>query len=250
MTIWRQDELLLNAYLDGELDAIEAVQFETRLATEPALAAGIEARRSLKAALRTGLDEDVPSPALRRRILAQLSLHRPRGTQSWQSLAASFLLGTIIAGALSLAVMQNEAGDQIADAMVSNHIRALMAPQPTDIPSSDHHTVKPWFNGKVAFAPVVPELGPEGFSLVGARLDVVALKPVATIVYSYGKHLISLTQMPSESAVAQPVTRKVERGYLMLWWSERGIEYWAVSDAAHEELERFVGLFQAAASHP
>ena len=250
MTIWRQDELLLNAYLDGELDAIEAVQFETRLATEPALAAGIEARRSLKAALRTGLDEDVPSPALRRRILAQLSLHRPRHTQSWQSLAASFLLGTIIAGALSLAVMQNEAGDQIADAVVSNHIRALMAPQPTDIPSSDHHTVKPWFNGKVAFAPVVPELGPEGFSLVGARLDVVALKPVATIVYSYGKHLISLTQMPSESAVAQPVTRKVERGYLILWWSEGGIEYWAVSDAAHEELERFVGLFQAAASHP
>ena len=182
MTIWRQDELLLNAYLDGELDAIEAVQFETRLATEPALAAGIEARRSLKAALRTGLDEDVPSPALRRRILAQLSLHRPRHTQSWQSLAASFLLGTIIAGALSLAVMQNEAGDQIADAVVSNHIRALMAPQPTDIPSSDHHTVKPWFNGKVGFAPVVPELGPEGFSLVGARLDVVALKPVATIV--------------------------------------------------------------------
>ena len=250
MTIWRQDELLLNAYLDGELDAIEAVQFETRLATEPALAAGIEARRSLKAALRTGLDEDVPSPALRRRILAQLSLHRPRHTQSWQSLAASFLLGTIFAGALSLAVMQNEAGDQIADAVVSNHIRALMAPQPTDIPSSDHHTVKPWFNGNVAFAPVVPELGPEGFSLVGARLDVVALKPVATIVYSYGKHLISLTQMPSESAVAQPVTRKVERGYLMLWWSEGGIEYWAVSDAAHEELERFVGLFQAAASHP
>ena len=250
MTIWRQDELLLNAYLDGELDAIEAVQFETRLATEPALAAGIEARRSLKAALRTGLDEDVPSPALRRRILAQLSLHRPRHTQSWQSLAASFLLGTIIAGALSLAVMQNEAGDQIADAVVSNHIRALMAPPPTDIPSTDHHTVKPWFNGKVAFAPVVPELGPEGFSLVGARLDVVALKPVATIVYSYGKHLISLTQMPSESAVAQPVTRKVERGYLMLWWSEGGIEYWAVSDAAHEELERFVGLFQAAASHP
>jgi anti-sigma factor RsiW len=120
-----------------------------------------------------------------------------------------------------------------------------MAPAPTDVPSSDHHTVKPWFNGKLAFAPVVPDLGSEGFPLVGARVDVVRLEPAATLVYSRGKHLISLSEIPGGQASAAPARRHDERGFLARTWTQGGVTYFAVSDAAVEELEAFVKLFRA-----
>jgi anti-sigma factor RsiW len=250
VTISRQDELLLNAYLDGELDAMEADSFERRLASEPGLAAGIEARRTLRAALRAGLADDVPSPDLRRRILASLAPAAPRASASWRALAASFVMGAVLAGSLSLATLPHRGDEAVADAVVSNHIRALMAPQPIDFPSTEHHTVKPWFNGKVPFAPAVPDLSARDFPLMGARLDVVALKPAATLVYAYGKHLISVTAMPSAEGAEPSVASKVERGYLAISWTEGGVTYWAVSDAAPQELERFVKLFRAEAAHP
>jgi anti-sigma factor RsiW len=248
VTISRQDELLLNAYLDGELEAIDAGRFEQRLGAERELAASVEAGRALRAALRSGLADDVPSPSLRPRILASIAPARPRAGASWRALAASFLMGAVLAGGLGVAVLQDRADDTLIDAVVSNHMRALMAPQPIDIPSSDHHTVKPWFNGKVPFAPAVPDLGAQGFPLVGGRLDVIGLQPATTIVYAYGKHLISVTAMPSAEAAAASITSKVERGYLALSWSEGGVAYWAVSDAAPQELERFVKLFRAEAA--
>jgi anti-sigma factor RsiW len=243
VSISRQDELLLNAYVDGELDALEAGRFEQRIAAEPELAAGVDVRHALRAAIRSDLAEDVPSPQLRRRILALLAPMRPRAPTSWQGLAASFLMGAVLAGGLTLAVLQNSVDNTVADMVVSNHIRALMAPQPIDIASSDHHTVKPWFNGKVPFAPAVPNLAAQGFPLVGGRIDIVTLKPAATLVYAYGKHFISVTAMPGTEGVAPSLTREVERGYRALSWSQGGVTYWAVSDAAPGELERFVKLF-------
>jgi len=120
-----------------------------------------------------------------------------------------------------------------------------MAPMPTDVPSSDHHTIKPWFNGKLAFAPVVPDLGTEGFRLVRARVDVVGLEPAATLVYSRGKHLISLTEIPAGKEAAAPPRSYEERGFLARTWTQGGVTYFAVSDAAVEELEAFVKLFRA-----
>src|SRR5262249_359267 len=104
---------------------------------------------------------------------------------------------------------------------------------------------KPWFNGKLAFAPVVPDLGSQGFPLVGARVDVLGLEPAATLVYSRGKHLISLTEIPASQASAMTTRSSEERGFLVRSWSEDGVTYFAVSDAAAEELDAFVKLFQA-----
>lgn len=245
MTLSRDDELLLNAYLDGELDPLEASRFEARLASEPALAAEIEAYRLLRAALRSDLAEDVPPPGLRRRITSSLELRAPGRTPVWGALAASFLAGAVLAGSMTIGVLHRQVGDEIASEVVSAHIRSLMAPAPTDVPSSDHHTVKPWFNGKLAFAPVVPDLGSQGFPLVGARVDVVGLEPAATLVYSRGKHLISLTEIPAVQASAMTTRSSEERGFLVRSWSKDGVTYFAVSDAAAEELDAFVKLFQA-----
>ncbi|HEV7464139.1 MAG TPA: anti-sigma factor [Methyloceanibacter sp.] len=192
MNVSEQDEFLLNAYVDGELDPVEAVRFERRLGAEPALSDQVKARRALRDTLRSDLGEDVPSPHLRRRIIAKLS---PRGPGEWLSwrMAASFLIGAVLAGTMSVGLLNNRPGEDVAYAVVSAHIRALMAPQPTDVASSDHHTVKP-FNGKLAFAPTVADLGTQGFPLAGARIDVLGLESVASLVYSHGKHFISLTR--------------------------------------------------------
>ena len=245
MTLSHDDELLLNAYLDGELNPLEARSFEARLASEPALAGEIEAYRLLRSALRSDLSEDVPSPGLKRCIMSSPALRPPRHIPAWGSLAASFLAGAVLAGSITLGALHRQAGDEIASEVVSAHIRGLMAPMPTDVPSSDHHTIKPWFNGKLAFAPVVPDLGTEGFPLVGARVDVVGLEPAATLVYSRGKHLISLTEIPAGKEAAAPPRSYEERGFLARTWTQGGVTYFAVSDIAVEELEAFVKLFRA-----
>ena len=163
------------------------------------------------------------------------------------ALAASFLVGAMLAGVTSFGALTS---DELAEQVVSAHVRALMAPQPTDVASSSHHTVKPWFNGKLAFAPTVADLGSAGFPLVGGRVDVVRVEPVASLVYSHGKHLISLTEMSNTGGEPEPLQRHLEQGYLALSWSEARVTYWAVSDAASNELENFVALFRAATVGP
>jgi anti-sigma factor RsiW len=249
MTVSEQDELLLNAYLDGELDAMEAARFEQRIAADPALSGQLEIRKALGAALRSDLDEDLPPPDLRRRILTGLGEDRRSGGKTpWRALAASFLIGALLAGTASLGLLRSSLSPGIADAVVSAHIRALMAPQPMDVASSDHHTVKPWFNGKIAFAPVVEDLAADGFPLVGGRIDVIGLEPSATLVYRHGNHVISLTEIPGAKESSSSLAST--RGYNVLAWSDGKIGYWAVSDTAAEELRNFVGKFQAAAAGP
>jgi len=169
---------------------------------------------------------------------------------SWLALAASFLIGAVLAGVTTFGALNYRAGDDVAAEIVSAHIRALMAPQPIDVASSDHHTVKPWFNGKLAFAPTVVDLGAQGFPLVGGRIDVVKGAPAASLVYRHGKHLISLTEMSNTRGEPVSLERHLEQGYLALSWSEAGVTYWAVSDAASNELENFVALFRAATAAP
>jgi anti-sigma factor RsiW len=244
MILSEEDELLLNAYLDGELSPIEAKGFEGRLGEEPTLATAVEARRALRSALRSDLVTDLPSPQLRSRVAA---LGRRRSSAvSWQRMAASFILGTLVAGGLAWGIIGQRTDDATSDQIVSAHIRGLMSAVPTDIASSEHHTVKPWFNGKINFAPIVIDLAGQGFPLVGGRIDVIDLAPAATLVYRVGKHLISLTELPSGRASTLPARGHREQGYLALTWDDGQMTYWAVSDAAPEELQRFVTAFRAA----
>ena len=119
-----------------------------------------------------------------------------------------------------------------------------MAPQPTDVVSSDRHTVKPWFNGRIPEAPRVVDLATEGFPLVGGRIDVIGRVPVPTLVYRHRQHLISLSAVPAGRNAG--VAPRAIAGYNILTWTENGITYWAVSDLAASDLDKFAKAFREA----
>ena len=118
-----------------------------------------------------------------------------------------------------------------------------MAPQPIDVASSDRHTVKPWFNGRIAQAPRVVDLARDGFALVGGRIDVIGSAPVATLVYRKRQHLISLSAVPVDGRAG---ARRTINGYNLVGWNESGMTYWAVSDLGAGEVDAFVNAFRAA----
>ena len=115
--------------------------------------------------------------------------------------------------------------------VVASHMRALMAPQPTDVVSSDRHTVKPWFNGRIAEAPRVVDLASEGFPLVGGRIDVIGRVPVPTLVYRHRQHLDQPERGSGRPRMPASLARAIA-GYNMLTWTDNGVTYWAVSDLA------------------
>ncbi len=237
---------LLGAYLDGELDAMASKRLEERLAAEPDLAGDYARLAGLRATLRSDIDEDVPSADFRRRIEARFATPPPARSRSWRALAASLIVGIFIGAGATFGLLQRGPAELIGEQVVGAHIRALMAPQPADIASSDHHTVKPWFDGKLPFAPVVIDLAGQGFPLVGGRIDVVGLEPVPALVYGAGKHLISLVEIPD--GTASPVMARGDyRGYETLTWGEGGITYWVVSDASDQSLQAFVEALRSAA---
>jgi anti-sigma factor RsiW len=131
----------------------------------------------------------------------------------------------------------------LADQVVSSHIRSLMANHLTDVISSDQHTVKPWFSGKLDFAPVVKDLSSKGFQLVGGRLDYIADRPVAALVYKRRQHSINLFVWPSPQADSSPHTMTI-KGYDVVNWTQGHMAYWAVSDLNAAELNDFAHHMQ------
>ena len=152
---------------------------------------------------------DVPSQTADRRLDAE------RAQPSWRALAASIALTAVLAsGSTWFVVGSQPPNTMIADALVSDHIRALMAPEPVDVVSSDRHTVKPWFNGRIPNSPRVVDLAKQNFPLVGGRIDVVGQTPVPTLVYRHAKHVMSVTAMPGRTVPwvsGQPTTRRLRR---------------------------------------
>ena len=127
-------------------------------------------------------------------------------------------------------------------------MRGLMAQQPTEIASSDRHTVKPWFNSRIPQSPQVIDLSKDGFPLIGGRVDVIDTMPVATLVYGRRAHIISLSAIAAASRPRTVSLRKAIKGYNLVHWSDDGVEYWAASDLNAGELQTFARLFQAAVS--
>jgi anti-sigma factor RsiW len=237
--------LLVHAYLDGELDPANALGIEQRMSTEPALAAESERVKALQRLIHEHLPREEAPPGLHARIEASVGgLSRPRAQPSWRALAASIALTAMVASSSTWFMVGPQPAITTADSLVSDHIRALMAPEPVDVVSSDRHTVKPWFNGRIPNSPRVVDLADQDFPLIGGRIDVVGQTPVSTLVYRHAKHLISLTAMRAESLSALDMTPRTVNGYNVVRWVENGVSYWAISDVAPKELEKFAQLFR------
>jgi anti-sigma factor RsiW len=244
------DRLLLNAYVDGELDPAHALEFEQRLAADPALAAAHARLVALRGAIAARLPRERASPQLRRRVAA---LARPPVVApSWRALAASVAVAFVAGSALTYSVRDfgsapGSARLPPAQLLVASHMRSLMASQPFDVASSDRHTVKPWFNGKLPESPRVVDLSSQGFQLAGGRIDVIDLTPVPTLVYKRRLHVISLTALPAKLGISPP--RAID-GYNIVDWTDGNLTYWAVSDLAAPELEEFARAFRAGGAEP
>jgi anti-sigma factor RsiW len=239
--------LLVHAYLDGELDPANALEIAQRMSTDTALGAEGERVKALQQLIHERLPREVAPPGLRARIEASVGGHRRvRERPSWRALAASIALTAMVASSSTWLIIGPPPESTTADSLVSDHIRALMAPQPIDVVSSDRHTVKPWFNGRIPESPRVVDLAKEDFPLVGGRLDVVGRDPCPTLVYRHDKHLISLTEMPAGSRSDLARTPRTINGYNVVHWTENGVSYWAISDLAASKLEDFAQLFRTA----
>jgi len=250
VTIAENDRLLLNAYIDGELDPAHALEFERRLAENRALGEEHTRIEALRGAMRERLPRQSASPELRRRIAA---MGRPRpfavnGRAGWASMAAS-VVAAFAAGSIATLVAVGPASrEPVPELLVASHVRALMASQTVDVASSDRHAVKPWFNGKLPQSPRVVDLAAQGFSLVGGRIDVIGLTPTPTLVYRVRQHVISLTALPA-SHRGDAASRPIE-GYNLVEWTDGPLMYWAVSDVAAPELEKFAKAFRAGEAEP
>ncbi len=237
--------LLVHAYVDGELDPANAIAIEQRMASEPALAAERERVEALRRALRERLPREAEPPALRERVRRAVGITRQRAQPTWMALAASVAIAIFASSTGTwYATMQSPPGGSVPDAVIAAHLRALMAPQPADVASSDRHAVKPWFSGRIPLAPRVVDLVQDGFPLIGGRVDVVNRTPVPSLVYGRRQHLISLTAVPNASMGS--TTSQTVQGYNMIAWTVEGMTYWAVSDLNLEELQMFARLFRAA----
>jgi anti-sigma factor RsiW len=240
------DRLWLNAYIDGELDPAHVLEFEQRLAADPALAAERARLEALRGAIRERVPRERASPQLRRRVAA---LARPQPAPGWRALAASVAVALLAGSAATFVALGPgvQGPAPVASQLVASHMRSLMASQPFDIASSDRHTVKPWFNGKLPESPRVVDLASQGFPLAGGRIDVIGLTPVPTLVYRHRLHVISLTALPARLGATPP--RAID-GYNIVDWTDGDITYWAVSDVSAPDLEDFARAFRAGEAEP
>lgn len=241
--------LLVHAHLDGELDPANALSVAQQMSQEPALAAEAERVKELQKLIHDRLPREAAPPGLRARIESSIGTTRqlratPSWMHSWRALAASIAVAAVVAsGSTWLVVGSQQKPVQVAELLVSDHIRSLMAPEPVDVVSSDRHTVKPWFNGRIPNSPPVVDLAKDDFPLIGGRVDVVGRTPVATLVYRRAKHLISLTAVPAGDVFAIGGPHSIN-GYNIVRWTENGVTYWAISDVEAKELETFAQLFR------
>jgi anti-sigma factor RsiW len=252
-------EVLLHALLDGELDAGHARDVEAHVAQCSACAEKLSAFRAMRGAMATANLKEATPANLRSRIEAalpspapsviSLKTARPTRRMFFGGFAAGAALSAAAAASVFLAVIRNDQEQTIADEVVSAHIRSLQAGHLMDVETSDQHTVKPWFDGRVDVAPPVVDLTAEGFTLLGGRLDYIGGAPVASVVYRRRKHIINLFVARRLGREHAFVTTSTVQGYNVRHWSDQGLDFWAVSDLDGEELGEFVQKVSAAL-HP
>jgi anti-sigma factor RsiW len=228
---------LLQAYLDDELDTAQRLAVQDHIGG-CSQCSDTWARMSRQKAEVRGVAPYYAAPpdlrdSVRRALRGEVAAQPSSRQVPWRMLAVAASL--LLAVSLSWNVIQlGTRNAALSDSVVSSHVRSLLASHLVDVPSTDQHTVKPWFAGQLDFAPVVKDLGAEGFVLAGGRADYINGRRVAAVVYRRRLHVINVFTWPGGGGEGR-ISRD---GYNVVHWTSGGMTYWAVSDVSAAELER------------
>jgi anti-sigma factor RsiW len=242
----KQARELLPAYVDRELGLGDARALEAHLETCATCRAERDAQVKLREAVAAQATYFRAPSALGERIAAGLPASAPAprrsersGSSAWSRWNLGVALASLVAIVWSTSVFVTlpSADSRLADEIVASHVRSLVSDRVTDVASSDQHTVKPWFNGKLDYAPPVYDLTTEGFPLVGGRVDYIDHRHVATLVYRRRQHTINLYVWRAAGDTVGAPKRVTQDGYQLLGWSRDGMRYWAISDVDASQLE-------------
>jgi anti-sigma factor RsiW len=240
----------LDARLDGELLPDEARDVDQHLASCASCARDYATLAETHRLLSENAMRYAAPDVLRARIrgaLRETAVPRApvRGASSWWRLVAAGVMIAVASSALTFASLGRPAAAGVTDELLASHVRSLMPGHLTDVVSTDQHNVKPWFNGRVDVSPPVPDLGAEGFPLVGGRTDYVHGRAVPVVVYARRQHMINVYSWAEEGKASNPheLTRN---GYHFVTWRSDGVEHWAVSDLNTKELDEFVTAYNMA----
>jgi anti-sigma factor RsiW len=241
-------DILLHALIDNELDAGHAREVEAHAATCAACAAKLRTYGEMRTALASANLHYAAPAGLRMRINATLPARTPR-TVDRRVLLRGFAIGSAATAALAASgaflFVQNGQETRLLGEIAAAHVRSLQADHLTDVASTNQHTVKPWFNGRLDLAPPVVDLTTQGFTLLGGRLDYIGGRPVAALVYRRRQHVINLFVAEGSAQNSRPRT-EIAQGFNVLRWSERGLDLFAISDLNADELREFGDKFAAA----
>jgi len=239
---------LIESFLDDELDANRRADLEVHLDACGDCAILHEHLHKLRDDIRKLAPRYTAPARLQQLVLTDLRASNRRESrmrgQTWRvlAMAATVLLTVSLAWDIKLVRSRQPDRDVVAREIVSSHIRSLIGTHLMDVPSSDQHTVKPWFNGKLDFSPDVKDFATQGFPLIGGRAEYLNNRSVAALVYQRRGHIINLLTWPSSSSVTSR-TALNEHGYNLIHWTAARMNYWAISDLNNSELEQFVGLY-------
>ena len=247
------DGRLLQGYFDGELDLVRTVEFEEHLKTCLDCAGELREQQIMRQTLRSSnLYERAPE-SLQTRIRAELPGGKVRPTViamqrrpvlEWFAVAAAIVIAVVLGARVIPNIGGQRQTNLLAQEIVGSHIRSLQPGHLFDVQSTDQHTVKPWFDGKLDFAPPVTDFASQGFPLVGGRLDYLDNRDVAALVYQRQKHLINVFIWPVESRPAKLPEIQTIQGYNLVFWWRDGMYFCAASDLNVAELRQFVQLLE------
>lgn len=237
---------VLHGYLDGELDAARSSEFERHLESCPECVSALQAHESLRGALQRSALREIAPASLRATIraglpAAEFPARQKRLGLRWIVIAAALVLAFVFSWRAFVPPEQFMAAGIGIDQVLDAHLRSLQPGHLTDVASTDQHTVKPWFDGRLDFAPPVADLSAQGFPLEGGRLDVLNGQTVAALVYGRRKHIINVFVWPTGQRNLAFRSGSV-RGYGWIHWRKEGMEFCAISDVAPADLRELAGL--------
>src|SRR5215831_5933793 len=244
----RDTRNLLNAYVDGELDSAGSLGVESHVQGCTSCLAEVESLQALASAIENGELRFKAPPQVKRNVRAAIRAANPRARLtlfSWRIAGALAVLVLMVAIPWTVIMQRRSSAETIlVNDIVSSHVRSMMANHITDVASSDSHTVKPWFGGKLDYSPPAKDLTAQGFRLIGGRLDYLDGRPVAALVYQRSQHFINLFVWPANDGGIRPEAQLMRQGYNLIHWTGSGMTYWLISELNLTELNECARLLK------